>query len=137
MDDNGIRKEPWSEKICSSDENDMMRTRTCKERSRNFDTHTLICCNIPAYVDENYVNMRSIIDFILKIDNIELCIEKITNSNEYIFLIISDQYIERILPEVHHLYQLNSIFITGETTTTSDKWIQEYPKVSKNYYIIN
>ena len=74
--------------------------------------------------------MRSIIDFILQIDNIEACIGKITNSDEYIFLVVSDRYVEKLLPRIHHLYQLNSIFITSDSMTTSEQWMKDYPKVS-------
>ena len=128
MDQNNIRKEAWNEEMCSDDKNDSTSYR--RFHRRNLDTHALICLNTPAYVDENYVTMRSIIDFILQIDNIESCIEKITNSDEYIFLVVSDQYVEKLLPRIHHLYQLNSIFITSDSMTTSEQWIKDYPKVS-------
>jgi len=118
MDQKHIRKQSWNEIF--------------NRRTRNLDDHTLICCNVPKYVDENYVHMQSIIDFILQIDNIESCIEKITNSNEHIFLVVSDQYAEKILPNIHQVYQLNSVFITGDTITRSEQWIKEYPKVSKD-----
>lgn len=118
----------WNEEMRSNDKSESMSNRRFDRR--NLDTHALVCFNTPPYVDENYGKMRSIIDFILHVDNIESCVEKITQSDEYIFLIVSDEYSEELLPRIHHLYQLNSVFITRDSITTSAQWIQDYPKVS-------
>ena len=117
----------WNEELCSNDKSGSVSNQ--RFHRRNLDTHALICFNTPAYVDENYVKMRSIIDFILQINNTESCIEKIKKSEEYIFLIVSDKYAEKLLPRIHHLYQLNSVFIISDSIRTSEQWLQDYPKV--------
>jgi hypothetical protein len=100
-------------------------------RTQNFDTHTLVWLDKCVDNCQIHMELRSIIDYVHVTDNIDSCTNYITNSQEQVCLILSDQYGPKIMPHIHHLRQLNSVFVYSKDKILNETWTKEYSKVSK------
>ncbi|CAF0775552.1 unnamed protein product [Adineta steineri] len=54
-------------------------------------------------------------------------------TNEALFLIIPNDIAQSIIHNIHHLYQVNTIYILGETKRKNKQWIKNWVKI-KNIY---
>ncbi|CAF4446093.1 unnamed protein product, partial [Rotaria sp. Silwood2] len=70
--------------------NDLLSKSMNFTRTRNLDTHFLIWLDTSLYAQEMYIKLRSIIDHVLLLDNIDLCIKQLTDNKEQIQGIYND-----------------------------------------------
>jgi hypothetical protein len=98
----------------------------------NYEIYSLIWLdsqvnNIPEYIilQEKF---RSIINYLKIFKNIDQFEEYIRSISIYdrIILIINSEFSQEIIPHIHSLRQISSIYIYG---LTNEQWIKEYPKV--------
>ncbi|CAF4266881.1 unnamed protein product, partial [Rotaria sp. Silwood2] len=108
--------------------NDLLSKSMNFTRTRNLDTHFLIWLDTSLYAQEMYIKLRSIIDHVLLLDNIDLCIKQLTDNKEQVFLIVSSQYVEKFIPNIHNISQLNSIFIFDQQKTKLELQVTQYSK---------
>jgi len=98
----------------------------------NYEIYSLIWLdsqvnNIPEYITLQE-KLRSIINYLKifkTIDQFEEYIRSISNYDR-IILIINSQFTQEILPHIHSLRQISSIYMYG---LTNEQWIKQYPKV--------
>ncbi|CAF3523487.1 unnamed protein product, partial [Rotaria sp. Silwood2] len=113
--------------------NDLLSKSMNFTRTRNLDTHFLIWLDTSLYAQEMYIKLRSIIDHVLLLDNIDLCIKQLTDNKEQVFLIVSSQYVEKFIPNIHNISQLNSIFIFDQQKTKLELQVTQYSKIQGIY----
>lgn len=98
----------------------------------NYEIYSLIWLdsqanNIPEYITLQE-KFRSIINYLKIFKNIDQFEEYIRSISIYdrIILIINSEFSQEIIPHIHSLRQISSIYIYG---LTNEQWIKEYPKV--------
>lgn len=99
-------------------------------RTRNIDVCTLICLDDSGVCSQALAQLRSIVDYTLLFTTVDQCLKEINDTQEQTFLIVSHSFHDSIMPEVHRLQQLESIFIFDANATLSEAYLKEYPKVS-------
>ncbi|UJR22890.1 hypothetical protein I4U23_025918 [Adineta vaga] len=74
--------------------------------------------------------LRNIVNYLKIFDNIDDCMQYIcTIENERIFLVVSGQVGKQVVPLLHHLDQLYSIYIFCLNIEAHKVWSMEYPKI--------
>ncbi|CAF0766388.1 unnamed protein product [Adineta steineri] len=75
--------------------------------------------------------LRTIVNYLKTFENEDDCekyIQKMSK-DEYIILIVNDQIGQKILPNIHHLQQLFSIYIYSPNKNIDQQWINQFNKV--------
>ncbi|CAF0988643.1 unnamed protein product [Adineta steineri] len=79
---------------------------------------------------EIITTLKSIVYTIDKFDNIRECMNFLNEiKNEKIFLIVSDNLGQHIIPRIHHMCQLDSIYILNRNTSQNIQWITGWWKI--------
>ncbi|CAF4329151.1 unnamed protein product [Rotaria sp. Silwood2] len=75
--------------------------------------------------------IRSSIDHLKTFENVNKCEEYIRSisQNERIIFIVNDQLAREVIPRIHELRQISSIYIYCEDKSKNEKWIKQYKKV--------
>lgn len=115
----------------------MSQGRTNKyEKYENFEPFTLVCLDDEFYDYEQC--FQSIIDYICCFDDLKQCEKFIVNSGkyDYFFFIVSNGYAKIVIPNIHDLTQIITIYIIQQNILTTknnevidDDWIKRYSKV--------
>ncbi|CAF3648134.1 unnamed protein product [Rotaria socialis] len=83
-------------------------------------------CAKPHYIDK----LRGVVNYLRIFDNTDICMQYISAiKQEQVFLIISGRTGKHIIPLVHHLSQLNSIYIFCIKDQRHITWSSNYSKV--------
>jgi hypothetical protein len=77
---------------------------------------------------------RTIINYLKTYENENDCEEYIKqlSKNEYVIFIVNDQLGEKIIPKIHNLTQIFSIYIYSLNKNTDQSWINQFNKVEIN-----
>ena len=76
------------------------------------------------------IQLRSIVNTVHNFTNADQCVDFITDINdETIFMIISRTFGEIIIPIIHNISQLDSIFVLCNNTTNDANLAQSWSKV--------
>ncbi|CAF1057730.1 unnamed protein product [Adineta steineri] len=90
------------------------------------------------WLDENISNtrnaeekLRCIINHLKKFKNVKQCQQYIEqrSQNERVILIVSDQFGLEIIPLIHHLRQLISIYVYCTDTRSNNEWTCKFTKI--------
>ncbi|CAF1252529.1 unnamed protein product [Adineta steineri] len=117
--------------------NSQQKTNRSKDnREKNLEPFTLVC--LDKHFNENDKQLRSIIDYICCFNDINKCEEFIKNieKNNFIFLIVSNEYFTNIISHIHDLSQIIAIYVFQDNKTKNiDKhWIKRYSKMKGIYF---
>lgn len=79
--------------------------------------------------------IRSSIDHLKTFENIERCEEYIRSisHNERIILIVSSRLARDIIPRIHQLRQVSSIYIYCLDKSANEQWAKQYKKVIQKH----
>lgn len=77
--------------------------------------------------------VRSSIDHLKTFESVTKCMDYIQSvpSDERIVLIVCDELARQIIPRIHHLREVSSIYIYCLDKSVNDQWIKTYKKVIK------
>jgi hypothetical protein len=75
--------------------------------------------------------MRNIINHFVKFDNAHECIEYIqhVSEEERLVLIVSDESGQELVPHIHRLRQVSSIYVYLTNTNNNIRWTYQFSKV--------
>jgi hypothetical protein len=116
-------------KLLSSNE-----TISPKHEDKNFETYSLVwldeSINSPENLDAQNT-IRSTINYLEKFDQLNKCEDYIqsVSSEHRIVLIVSGHLGQQLLPQIHHLPQVFSIYIYCTNIEVHQQWSQPYNKV--------
>ncbi|CAF1128435.1 unnamed protein product [Rotaria sp. Silwood1] len=78
----------------------------------------------------NLMQLRSIVNTVKTFTNMNRCVDFLTDiQDEKAFMILAATVAQYIVPLIHDIPQLNSIYILSENESTVDSWIQKWNKV--------
>lgn len=107
------------------------------QQQRRINTQNILFIWLDANINVNNVGYQNVInqmqhtvnDINMFIDADE-CVEFIgDNSDTKICMIVSDLLGQNIVPIVHNMFQVDSIFILGDEKLYEEQWIKDWPKV--------
>jgi len=82
--------------------------------------------------DENIEqNLRNIINHLIKFENEQACQQYIEERSEddRLILIVNDLFGHTLVPRIHQLRQVYSIYIHYKNTLVNEEWISKFTKV--------
>jgi len=128
----GIRQE-----ACDKNDSEKQRIERMFNRERmNLEPHQLVWCdsNINIMVNtESVVNLeglRKIVDYTKLFDNLEECQRYLTEATDSAtFLVCSGELGEKIIPEIHQLGNIRSIYIYCRDKDHHQQWSSQSTKV--------
>ncbi|CAF0719862.1 unnamed protein product [Rotaria sp. Silwood1] len=106
-----------------------------KQADPNSHAYPLIWLDSLVNTSLKYINgqklIRSSIDHLKAFENVNKCEVYIRSisQDERIILIVSDKLAREIIPRIHELRQVSSIYIHCLGKSTNEKWIKQYKKV--------
>lgn len=82
-------------------------------------------------INKNHADyLRNIINDVCIFTDVDQCIDFLTDiSREQVFLIISGALCQNIVPLIHNVIQLHTIFLLCQNQTKYEEWAKEWPKV--------
>lgn len=86
----------------------------------------------PAETSNTEQKLRCIVNHLKKFQDVQLCqnfIEK-RSKNDRLIMIVSSRLGQKIVPHIHHLRQVISIYVYCMNKTYSKEWASKYKKVS-------
>lgn len=107
-----------------------------KRNHENFETYSLIWVDATINFQENIdaqAKLRSSINYLRTFDKLDDCenyIQSSTTSNDRIVLITSGQFGQQLIPEIHKLRQIYSIYIYCTDNEFHQQWSGKYNKVT-------
>lgn len=80
---------------------------------------------------ETQKQLRSIINHTAVFDNVSQCHQRIEAipKQDRLILIVSGRLGREIVPQIHHLQQLSSIYVYCMNKELNEEWAREFPKV--------
>ncbi|CAF0841486.1 unnamed protein product [Adineta steineri] len=79
-------------------------------------------------------HLRRIVNAINLFTDIHQCINFLNEiKNEKVFLIVSDTLGKTIVPSIHEISQLDSIYIFCKTQTNHDQWTKQWSKIKRTF----
>jgi hypothetical protein len=70
--------------------------------------------------------LRRIVNTINTFTDADQCIDFVTNiKDEKILMIISDEFVENVVPLVHDITQINSIYIFCKNKSQNNSWVEQ------------
>jgi hypothetical protein len=105
-------------------------TTTVSYQKQNLETYSLVWLQSVTFIQPDVEQqLRSLINRIDKFNEIEECESYIRRSkDERIMLIANEEFARNIVPRIHNLVQLSSIYIYG-VDEKDDNWTNGYHKV--------
>jgi hypothetical protein len=76
------------------------------------------------------IKLRQVVNTFSDIDE---CIDFITDIEEKVFVIISEQCSQTIIPIIQDISQIGHVYIFCENNSLFEKWTKEWPKLSGVY----
>jgi len=104
-------------------------------KNENLEMFTLIWLDYKANKSQKNLSLqqqfRTIINYLKIFENEDDCEKYIKqmSKDEYIIFIVNDQIGEKIIPHIHHLQQIFSIYIYSSNKITDQQWINQFNKV--------
>jgi len=107
----------------------------------NFETYSLIWLDASINSEENLAaqeKFRSSINYLQTFDELNECKKYIlsVSSGDRIVLIISGYFGQQLIPEIHHLRQISSIYMYCTNKEFHQQWSIQYNKVILFFLII-
>jgi tetratricopeptide (TPR) repeat protein len=101
------------------------------DQTKNLEDCIIVWLDLQFYAKPHHIDkFRGVVNYLKIFDNTDNCIQYVsTIKQEQIFLIVSGRTGKHIIPLVHHLSQLNSIYIFCIKDQTHKAWSSKYPKV--------
>ncbi len=101
----------------------------------NFETYFLIWLDASINSEENrdaQEKFRSSIHYLQTFDKLDECEKYIrsVSSEDRIVFIVSGHFGQYLIPQIHHLRQLSSIYIYCANKDFHQQWCQQYYKVN-------
>ncbi len=101
----------------------------------NFETYFLIWLDASINSEENrdaQEKFRSSIHYLQTFDKLDECEKYIrsVSSEDRIVFIVSGHFGQYLIPQIHHLRQLSSIYIYCANKDFHQQWSQQYYKVN-------
>lgn len=112
-----------------------MATSVSVPEIRNLETSALVWLdasinNTQDNMDAQY-KLRKSINHLKTFDNSDECVEYIQSmSKDRIVLVVSDNFAQEIIPCIHQLRQVSSVYIHCVNNSIDDKWVTQFKKVS-------
>ncbi|CAF0995543.1 unnamed protein product [Adineta steineri] len=79
---------------------------------------------------DSITQLREIVNTVQIFSNIDQCIDFISSiEDEKIFIISSEEFGQTIVPIVHDMSQIHSIYVSSEQTIQDEEWIDEWSKI--------
>jgi len=105
----------------------------------NFETYSLIWLDAAINSEENLAaqeKFRSIINYLQTFDQLNECKKYILSvpSEDRIVLITNDHFGQQLIPEIHHLRQIYSIYIYCTNKEYHQQWSIQYKKVIRVFF---
>jgi hypothetical protein len=109
--------------------------------SQNLETFSLLWLDENVNLIEENVNaqkkLRTVINELKTFENCQICeeyIRQITDVNS-IILIVSGRYGRELIPNIHDLLQLNTVYIYCMNVKLNEEWAKNYKKVRGKYML--
>jgi hypothetical protein len=111
-----------------------VRSRLFDRERYNLESHQLICCDTNTQNsitrDITLSELRQIIDYTKCFDNDKSCKRYLEETQHIVsFLICSDNISTQLIPEIHHLQNIRSIYVYSPNSEHHQQWSSEYVKV--------
>ncbi|CAF0900291.1 unnamed protein product [Didymodactylos carnosus] len=109
-----------------------------RSRRRNFEDFVVVWldANISITNDNKqaFAQLRKIVNRLETFNSTDECVDYITDiKDEKVFLIVSDSFGEQIIPRVHELQQIASIYVFCFNREHLEQWIQSFKIVAGVY----
>jgi len=107
------------------------------QEDNNLTTYPLIWLDSLVNTSEENLDgqklIRASIDHLKKFDNVNKCEEYIRSiaQDERIILIVSGRLGREIIPRIHQLRQVSSIYVYCLDKSANEQWAKQYKKVIK------
>jgi hypothetical protein len=101
----------------------------------NLETFSLIWLDPTVNSDKLHLDaqkrLRALINHLVTFDNMDECREYINHvpSDHYLVLIVSGQLGQQLVPRIHHIHQVFSIYVFCANKALHEKWTQKFKKV--------
>jgi len=81
--------------------------------------------------------LRSIINHLKKFQDVDQCRKYIfeRSMKERVLMVVSGQLGREIVPSIHHLRQVISIYVYCYDRKRNEEWVSQYTKVKSNYIV--
>lgn len=106
----------------------------CRRTNENFETFSLIWLDPGIHSADNRLvqdKLRSLISYLEAFDQLDHChtyIQSIS-SNDRIIFVVHEEFSQQIIPQIHHLRQIFSIYIFCADKEFHQTWSEQYNKV--------
>ena len=102
--------------------------------NENYETFSLIWLDAEVHSEDNRVvheQLRSLINYLEAFDQFDHCHRYIQSisSDDRIILLVHEDFSDKIIPEIHHLRQIFSIYIFCANKEVHRTWSEQYHKV--------
>jgi tetratricopeptide (TPR) repeat protein len=101
------------------------------DHTKNLEDCIIVWLDLWFYAKPHHIEkLRAVVNYLKIFDNIDDCMQYVSAiKQEHVFLIVSGRTGKHIIPLVHNLSQLNSIYIFCIKAQTHRIWSSKYPKV--------
>ena len=112
-------------------------------KDRNLETYSLVWldenCNKPKTNINTQEQLRKCINYLQTFENDKDCEEYIRSlsKDDRIILIVNNKFGEQIVPQLHGLQQISSIYVYDLNQKTEIDWIKNYPKIKNKTGVIH
>ncbi|UJR11417.1 hypothetical protein I4U23_015597 [Adineta vaga] len=118
--------------------NSPIRSRLFDRERLNLESHQLVWCDNHVHDglngDLTISKLREIVDYTKFFDNQDSCKHYLQESQYVVcFLVCSDNIGKQLIPEIHHLQNIRSIFVYSQNSEHLQSWPSSYTKVKKVY----
>ena len=120
----------------------MTRKATSVLEDINLETFSLVWLGDLLDTEENNISikkqLRASINHLKTFDDDEQCEQHIRSlaKHDQIVLIVNDQVGQKLIPRIHQLRQVSSIYVHFNDNEQIKEWIQQYPKVNQTKWLV-
>jgi hypothetical protein len=112
-----------------------LHANDCRINNENLETFSIVWLDVNNNNSKENRNieekMRNIINHFVKFDNAHECIEYIqhVSEEELLVLIVNDESGQELVPHIHRLRQVSSIYVYLTNTNNNIRWTNQFSKV--------
>jgi hypothetical protein len=112
-----------------------------QQEDKNFETYSLVWLDASINSKENLdaqAKIRSSINYLQVFDGLKECETYIQSipSGDRVVLIVSGHFGQELVPKIHHLEQVFSIYIYCGNKQFHQQWSEQYNKVIRRIFIL-
>jgi uncharacterized protein (DUF4213/DUF364 family) len=117
-------------------------TMYLQREDKNFETYSLVWLDASINSQENrdaQIIIRSTINYLQTFNRLNECETyiRLVSSEDRIVLIVSGHFGQQLVPQIHHLRQVFTIYIYCRNKEFHQQWSQQYNKVITTIFFPN